>query len=594
MFNYKKIIILFLIDIFLVFFTSWLALSSRLENFYPINEILIKFILINLSILIFFSAVFKTYRIILRNLNSNGILKILKMLFFILISSITIFAFIKIENLPRSMGVVYPIIFSFGILINRIIINYILKNNYFKTNNKISTGVIINEYTTSAFSFLESIEDINVVSIFEFKEKNIGRFIGDTKVERLSDIGNTIKKKKIKKIIILANNIKPQKLQKIINLISRFNIFMKIFDNINDTKNFRLPKVEEILNRKNVIYKKEFSNLKDKEILISGAGGSIGSELSKLVFLNEPKKLILVDNTEINLFNIQKEINKINKNIKTEVKFLLLSVVSKKRIENIFKKSKIDFVFHAAAYKHVEIVQNNMREALINNFLGTSNIAEVSKKYNVKKFINVSTDKAVRPNNFMGLTKLMAEEYLEFLSDNKSLTKYINVRFGNVINSSGSVIPLFVEQINLYNKIFVRNKETTRYFMTISEAVYLILKASQSKLNFSKLILDMGKPIKILDLAIKIIYILGKKQKFQKTGSGVEIEIEQLKPGEKIHEELTTSKKLKYIGKKLIHVEEKRTFKNNEIFKIKKTIEKDVYKLSEKYFKELYSIINRN
>ena len=239
MFNYKKIIILFLIDIFLVFFTSWLALSSRLENFYPINEILIKFILINLSILIFFSAVFKTYRIILRNLNSNGILKILKMLFFILISSITIFAFIKIENLPRSMGVVYPIIFSFGILINRIIINYILKNNYFKTNNKISTGVIINEYTTSAFSFLESIEDINVVSIFEFKEKNIGRFIGDTKVERLSDIGNTIKKKKIKKIIILANNIKPQKLQKIINLISRFNIFMKIFDNINDTKNFR-------------------------------------------------------------------------------------------------------------------------------------------------------------------------------------------------------------------------------------------------------------------------------------------------------------------------------------------------------------------
>ena len=219
-------------------------------------------------------------------------------------------------------------------------------------------------------------------------------------------------------------------------------------------------------------------------------------------------------------------------------------------------------------------MQSNFTQALRNNFLGTINVAEIANKNSVEKFINVSTDKAVRPNNFMGLSKLMAEEYLDYLNKKLKTNKFISVRFGNVINSSGSVIPLFIEQIKNQNKVLVRGKNTTRFFMSISEAVYLILKASNLN-KYSKYILDMGEPIRIYDLAKKIIKILGKKENKSSIKNGVKVVFTSLKPGEKEHEELTTSKEPIRLKDKVIAVNETRLFADKDLIKIKDELTKN-------------------
>lgn len=586
---YKKIITLIFVDTSIVFFASWIALSSRLEIFYQLNYIFFQFFLINIINLLICSAIFKTYKIILRNLGTDGIFKFFRMLLTVGIISFLIYVFIRLENFPRSMGVIYPFYLILFHITSRILINYILKNNFFISEKKINTGIISAEFDVSLFSFLESIKEIKIVSFFEIKRKNIGRYIGDIKVNYYKDIQKIISKKNVNNFILISKNIKKETLNEIIQVLTKSGVSLKIYDDINFEDKFRLPDIEELLNRKNIQYKNEFKYLKNKEILITGAGGSIGSELSQLVYLNKPKKLLLLDNTELNLFKIQNKLislNKENPNLKTKLDFILGSITDKNKINEIFNKRKIDIVFHVAAYKHVELLQSNFTQALKNNFLGTINVAEVANKNSVEKFINVSTDKAVKPNNFMGLSKLMAEEYLDYLNKKFKTNKFISVRFGNVINSSGSVIPLFIEQIKNQNKVLVRGKKTTRFFMSISEAVYLILKAS--KLNkHSKYILDMGEPIRIYDLAKKIIKILGKKENEALAKNGVKVVFTRLKPGEKEHEELTTSKELIRLKDKLIAVNETRLFADKDLIKLKDELIKKKKNFQINNFKKL-------
>ena len=574
---YKKLITLIFVDTSIVFFASWIAISSRLEIFYQINNFFFQFFLINIINLFICSSIFRTYKIILRNLSTDGIFKFFRMLLTVGLVSFLIIVFIRLENVPRSMGIIYPAYLILFHITSRILINYILKNNFFINGNKINTGVISAEFDVSLFSFLESIKEIKIVSFFETKKKNIGRYIGDIKVDYYRDLQKVISKKNINNFILISKNIKKQTLNQIIQSLTKSGVSLKIYDDINFEDKFRLPDIEELLNRKNIQYKNEFKHLKNKEILITGAGGSIGSELSKLVYLNEPKRLFLLDNTEFNLFKIQNELRllkKRNPNLKTKLDFLLGSIIDENKINEIFNKGTINIVFHVAAYKHVELLQSNFNQALKNNFLGTINVAEIANKKSVEKFINVSTDKAVKPNNFMGLSKLMAEEYLDYLNKKFKTNKFISVRFGNVINSSGSVIPIFFEQIKNQNKVLVRGKNTTRFFMSISEAVYLILKASRLN-NYSKYILNMGEPIRIYDLAKKVIKILGKKENQQPSKKGVKVLFTSLKSGEKEHEELTSSKELIKLKDKIIAVNETRLFTDKTLIKIKNEIIKN-------------------
>ena len=284
-------------------------------------------------------------------------------------------------------------------------------------------------------------------------------------------------------------------------------------------------------------------------VMITGAGGSIGSEIVKQVLLGKPRKIILYEISEINLYSIESEIValKLANKISTEIVGILGDVKDISRVEKIMSSHSIDYLYHAAAYKHVPIVehQENISEGIKNNVFGTRSICEASINCNLKKVVVISTDKAVRPTNIMGASKRFAEMIVQSFNIKSKDTKFCMVRFGNVINSSGSVIPLFRKQIMNGGPVTITHKNVTRYFMTISEASSLVIQAGEYAEGGEVFILDMGEQIKIKDLAERLIYLSGRNVTYDDNIEGIKIEEVGLRPGEKLYEELLISGKEK-------------------------------------------------
>ena len=315
-------------------------------------------------------------------------------------------------------------------------------------------------------------------------------------------------------------------------------------------KSIRDVNIEDLLGRESIKIKDpEVVNfIKNKKVLVTGAGGSIGSELSRQIGNLNPKELILVDIYENNVYAIQQELLRKYHNL--NLKVLIASVRDKKRMDEIFNTYKPEIVFHAAAHKHVPLMEDSPCEAIKNNVFGTLNTAKISAKYNVERFVLISTDKAVNPTNIMGATKRCCEMIVQMLNKN-SETEFVAVRFGNVLGSNGSVIPLFKKQIEEGGPVTVTHPKITRFFMTIPEAVSLVLEAGAIAKGGEIFVLNMGEPVKILDLAENLIKLSGFKPNVD-----IKIEITGLRPGEKLYEEilmdeegLTSTKKDKiYIG----------------------------------------------
>ena len=286
-------------------------------------------------------------------------------------------------------------------------------------------------------------------------------------------------------------------------------------------------------------------NSQNKIFFISGAGGSIGSEIARQLLESNPESIILFDISEFNLFKVERECQAIimSKSLDTKILPILGDIKDSRNLNFLFQQFKIDYVYHAAAYKHVPLVEdtNNIIKACENNVIGTLNLAQVSLENEVKSFVMISTDKAVRPSNVMGASKRMAEILIQSLNTHKSNTNFSMVRFGNVLNSSGSVIPLFVDQIAKGGPVTLTHKEVTRYFMTIPEASNLVLQASQMAEGGEVFILDMGEQVKIYDLARKLIHLSGRSVASEVGGDGIEIIDVGLRPGEKMFEELLIS-----------------------------------------------------
>jgi FlaA1/EpsC-like NDP-sugar epimerase len=282
-----------------------------------------------------------------------------------------------------------------------------------------------------------------------------------------------------------------------------------------------------------------------KTFFVSGAGGSIGAEITRQLLLCNPKKIILFELSEYNLFAIERELLAIinTKNLDSEVVPILGDIRDKENLKYIFKQFNIDFVYQAAAYKHVPLVENenNLAKAAENNIIGTYNLALASVANNVNSFVMISTDKAVRPTNVMGATKRFAEIIIQSINADTESTKLSMVRFGNVINSSGSVIPLFLDQIQKGGPVTVTDKQVKRYFMTIPEASSLVLQAGEISVGGEVFILDMGEQIKIYDLAKKIIHLSGRNYVEAEGEDGIQILEVGLRPGEKMYEELLIS-----------------------------------------------------
>lgn len=306
---------------------------------------------------------------------------------------------------------------------------------------------------------------------------------------------------------------------------------------------------EDLLGRDSVIIKNpelhEFVN--DKTVMVTGGGGSIGSELCRQIAANEPKQLIIVDIYENTTYELEVELRRYYPEANIEV--LIASVRDFDRLDTIFAKYRPDVVYHAAAHKHVPLMETSPNEAIKNNCLGTLNLAKLSDKYNVKRFVMISTDKAVRPTNVMGATKRICEMIIQTYN-NRSETEFVAVRFGNVLGSNGSVIPLFLRQIESGGPVTLTHRDITRFFMTIPEAVSLVLTAGLMAKGGEIFILDMGEPVKIYDLACNLIRMKGYEPE-----KDIKIEVVGLRPGEKLYEELLMAEEgLQETDNKKIHI----------------------------------------
>jgi len=325
--------------------------------------------------------------------------------------------------------------------------------------------------------------------------------------------------------------------------------------------------LDDLLPRARVV-KDILDKAKEKTLFISGAGGSIGSEIVRQLLENNPKTIIIFDVSEFNLFKIERECLAIkqSKKLQTEIIPILGDVRDYSHLDSLFQKYTINYVYHAAAYKHVPLVEdvNNITKACENNILGTYNLASISVEKNIESFVMISTDKAVRPSNIMGASKRMAEIIVQSLNSQSSFTKLSMVRFGNVINSSGSVIPLFLDQISKGGPVTVTHKNVTRYFMTIPEASNLVLQAAQMSRGGEVFILDMGEQLKIYDLAQKLIHLSGRSIAYELGGEGIAIIEVGLRPGEKMYEELLISGEQQATGNEKIYKSEE-SFPDKEI-----------------------------
>lgn len=357
-----------------------------------------------------------------------------------------------------------------------------------------------------------------------------------------NDIVRICKEKKIDTIFFAISNISNKDKKDIIKICQETGANVRILPGIQDLitnknvmQNLRDVEIEDILGRETIVLDNNNIKtlIKDNTILITGAGGSIGSELCRQIAKYEPKEMVLIDIYENNLYSIELELKTNYKNIKIDA--IVASVRDKDRMDNIFEKTNPYMVFHAAAHKHVPLMETSPLEAIKNNVFGTYNVVNCSDKYNVKKFVLISTDKAVNPTNIMGATKRLCEMIIQ-AKDKVSKTEFVAVRFGNVLGSNGSVVPLFKKQIEKGGPVTVTHKDITRFFMTIPEAVGLVLQASTYAKGGEIFVLDMGEPVKIYDLAVSLIKLSGLQPDLD-----IPIQITGLRPGEKLFEEILMS-----------------------------------------------------
>ncbi len=524
----KKRAIFFIVsDSILLFFSFAMAYQLRFNFQIPHEHVLgfwsLVWVLIFLKILFFY--IFKIYFIAWKYFVFRDVSKILNALasayfvFMILVVSIYDGAF------PRT-AILIDFLISFLVLVSFRFAKRFMQNIVTPDTTKPTLIIGANNRAMSVIaSSLSSEINYFPVAIIDEDQSIINSYLSNIKVHSFDSLKLLADKYDIKSAII-TNTYTPEQLDDVFEQLSMVGITDIKLSKLLGNKNEKLIdlSIEDLLARppKDLDLEKIASFVKDKVIMVTGAGGSIGSEIVRQCDRFGAKKLILLDHSEFNLYTISEEIQS------TPTAALMQSVVDRKILEKSFKLHKPEIVIHAAAYKHVPLCEENIEGAILNNIIGTKNTVDLSIKYNVQKFIFISTDKAVRPTNVMGTTKRVCELYIQNVDSKNTLMSA--VRFGNVLGSSGSVIPKFKHQIENNIPLSITDPEITRYFMLIPEACQLVLQAASIAKNRELFILDMGEAIKIVDLAKKMLKIYGKSE--------LGMEFVGLRSGEKLYEEL--------------------------------------------------------
>ena len=522
----KRTIFFISSDILISFFSLFLAYNLRF-NFVVPADFMNNFLLIFMILLVFkisFFSYFNIYKTAWRFFSLYEIKKILLAHLYAYLSFVVIFLIFREELSPFARSI---IIIDFMLSLVFIVFFRLLKRILLETGSsqKYKNTLIIGA-DPYIRSLLQAKKDLNYspVAMLDDKPELINTYISNLKVYAFDDLKRVIKSRDIEAVII-SKTYEQKSLIEIFETLNKLEITdIKVINNLQDNKELKDISVEDLLARHPKDLDKELiSNfIKDKIVLITGAGGSIGSEISRQCAKFGAKRLILLDHSEFNLYTIAEELNSVKPVL------VMQSVINRDFLDLTFDKYKPQIVIHAAAYKHVPLVEDNIPEAILNNIIGTKNSIDCAIKHNVEKFVLISTDKAVRPTNVMGTTKRICELYAQNVEPKN--TEIVAVRFGNVLGSSGSVIPKFKMQISQDGPITVTHPDITRYFMLIPEACELVLQAASIGKGGEIFILDMGEPIKIVDLAKKMIELSGRSE--------IGIEFCGLRCGEKLYEEL--------------------------------------------------------
>lgn len=540
------------------------ASSRPFELFFTVymNHVLI---IIAIKLIVFY--VFGLYRGLWKYAGTQEVLQTVGASF-VSTAAVILYLVLVQKNLPRS---IYVLSFIFDIiLIGSMRLSYRFIKGFkdsvnYLPNVKIRRVMIVGAGDAGAIIIKElknhaELKSKPVIAIDDNKEKIHKRLVGIPIAGDRNDITRLAEKHRIDEIIIAIPSAQKKEIQEIVSECKKTNCKLKILPGILELideqvsiSKLRDVEIEDLLGRDivHVDLKEISAYLNNKIVLVTGGGGSIGSELCRQIAAFNPKKLIALDIYENGVFDVENEIGA--KYPKIDFEAVIGSIRDDSRIEEVFSRYTPHVVFHAAAHKHVPLMEANPKEAAVNNILGTKTLVDIAHEYGIEKFVLISTDKAVNPCNVMGATKRVAEMVLQSKSKN-SKTQFSAVRFGNVLGSNGSVIPLFRKQIAEGGPVTVTHPEVTRYFMTIPEAVQLVIQAGAMADGGEIFILDMGQPVKIMELAENIIRLSGYRPY-----ADIDIKITGLRPGEKLYEELllaeegiekTVHEKI-YIGKPL-------------------------------------------
>ena len=513
------------------------------------NEIIISIVLAIIVFQVIFRLSKRYANIIRYESNQDYILYIVLSLISSLIVSLIEDLFLGMKNPSIKLNLITGLVIGIIMISYRLIIRYVLLSDvahkgikYTSENQKklliIGGGYSANDIIKTINSTLKGQYDI--VGIVDDNKKRIGYSVAGVKIigDR-NDIIKICEANDVDEIFFSIVNIDNKNKKEILEICSKTNAKVKVLPSLTELikeenlyHSLRDVGIEDLLGRDPIeLDNQNIKNLiQGKVVLVTGAGGSIGSELTRQIMIHNPKQLLLLDNYENSLYDIELELKTNHPN--NDIRAIVANIREKERLDAIFEKYMPEIVFHAAAHKHVPLMENNPTEAIKNNVFGTYNLVNCSDEYNVKRFILISTDKAVNPTNIMGATKRLCEMIIQ-AKDKKSDTEYVAVRFGNVLGSNGSVVPLFKKQMAHGGPLTVTHKEITRFFMTIPEAVALVLQAITYAEGGEIFVLDMGEPVKIYDLAKSLIELSGYT-----LGEDMEIEITGMRPGEKLYEEL--------------------------------------------------------
>lgn len=564
-----KILMFLFLDIFTIVFSAVFSIWIRfdfgvVDHIYLVN--IFRFLVIDIIMAVGLFAYLKLYTSIWQYASVTELVNIV-------IGCVSFEAFQFVYKvfldikMPRSFYIIQLLVITFMVIGSRFsyrILRAIANRLENKKQDKAINTMVIGAGDAGRLLIYEIQNDKSgfnnrVVCVIDDNEERRKTYIrGIPIVGGRKQIKSACDKFGVDEIIIAIPSAEKSEISKIVDECQKTKCKIKILPKISAmvnngrdlVSNIKELSYEDFLGRDQIVIDSDeiTTSIKDKVVLVTGGGGSIGSELCRQIAICEPKQLIIFDIYENNAYDIEQELlrNYPNLNLKT----IIGSVRDYDRLEKVFKEYKPDQVFHAAAHKHVPLMEVSPNEAIKNNCLGTLNTAKLADIYKVKKFVLISTDKAVRPTNIMGASKRICEMIIQTYNKMSKNTDYVAVRFGNVLGSNGSVIPLFLKQIEKGGPVTVTHKDITRFFMTIPEAVSLVLQAGCYAHGGEIFILDMGQPVKIYDLAKKLIRYKGLEP-----DKDIKIEITGLRPGEKLYEEILMDEEgLKETPNKLIHI----------------------------------------